>query len=177
MTGCAAAGGYTRLGAVLDGVGVSYTEEAEVATMTRDEQGTDDRYLECVGCGWLLPMLHTPDDERCPECGGEFAVKGEDNRPQHLTALDKANAVRLARAALKRDVKLGRRSVADVVLEVPHGAETLELAELLMAQVRWGRARARRLLLSLGLPENKHVGTMTLRQASALAAVLREKGR
>jgi hypothetical protein len=49
----------------------------------------------------------------------------------------------------------------------------MELSELLMSQRRWGRERCRRLLLSLGIPENKQVGTLTDRQRAALAAMLR----
>ncbi len=51
----------------------------------------------------------------------------------------------------------------------------MELSDLLMSQRRWGRARCRRLLLSLGLPENKHIGTLTPRQRRALVAVLSTK--
>jgi hypothetical protein len=48
----------------------------------------------------------------------------------------------------------------------------MELSDLLMSQRRWGRARCRRLLLSLGLPENKHIGTLTPRQRRALVELL-----
>ena len=52
---------------------------------------------------------------------------------------------------------------------------TCRAVDLLMSQKRWGRARCRRLLLSLGVPENKQVGTLTERQRLALAAVLTAK--
>jgi hypothetical protein len=93
--------------------------------------------------------------------------------PQHLRALEHANRVRLARAELKRSVASGQVQVADVVLECPWEAQSMELSELLMSQRRWGRERCRRLLLSLGIPENKQVGTLTDRQRAALAAMLR----
>jgi hypothetical protein len=48
----------------------------------------------------------------------------------------------------------------------------MELSELLMSQKRWGRERCRRLLLALGIPENKQIGTLTERQSVALAAML-----
>ena len=44
-----------------------------------------------------------------------------------------------------------------------------------MSQKRWGRTRCRRLLVSLGVPENKQVGTLTERQRLALASVLTAK--
>ena len=46
-----------------------------------------------------------------------------------------------------------------------------------MSQKRWGRARCRRLLVSVGVPENKQIGTLTERQRSALAAGLTRKER
>jgi hypothetical protein len=92
--------------------------------------------------------------------------------PQHLRALEHANRVRLARAELKRRVAAGDVSVSDVVLESAWEARSMELSELLMSQKRWGRERCRRLLLALGIPENKQVGTLTDRQRGALAAML-----
>lgn len=95
--------------------------------------------------------------------------------PQHLKALEQANRVRLARAELKRQIAADEVTAAEVVLECPWEADSMELSDLLMSQRRWGRARCRRLLLSLGLPENKQIGTMTLRQRRALVAVLGAK--
>ena len=92
--------------------------------------------------------------------------------PQHLQALEHANKVRLARAELKRQVAAGRVMVADVVVEAPWQARSMEVSELLMSQKRWGRERCRRLLLSIGVPENKPIGKLTDRQRLALAAVL-----
>jgi len=99
-----------------------------------------------------------------------------DAAPQHLRALEQANKVRLARAELKRQVASQTTTVADVVLECPMEAESMELSDLLMSQRRWGRARCRRVLLSLGLPENKQIGTLTDRQRNALATTLSDRG-
>lgn len=92
--------------------------------------------------------------------------------PQHLRALEHANRVRLARAELKRRVASGDMRVAEIVLESPWEAQSMELSELLMSQKRWGRERCRRLLLALGIPENKQLGTLTERQRAALAAMV-----
>lgn len=90
-----------------------------------------------------------------------------------MKALERANRVRLARAALKRDISAGVVAAADVVEAVPWCAESMQLLELLTSQRRWGRARTRRMLLSLGLSENKALGSMTERQRGALAHALR----
>jgi hypothetical protein len=67
-------------------------------------------------------------------------------------------------------------SAAEVVLDCPWEAASMEISDLLIAQRRWGRARCRRLLISLGLPENKQIGTLTARQRQALSALLTAKG-
>jgi hypothetical protein len=92
--------------------------------------------------------------------------------PQHLRALEHANRVRLARADLKRRIAAGELSAAEVVLNCPWQAHSMSISDLLMSQKRWGRTRCRRLLVSLGVPENKQVGTLTERQRVALAAML-----
>jgi hypothetical protein len=89
-----------------------------------------------------------------------------------MRALAQANRVRLARAELKRQVSDGERSVADVVLEAPWGAESMTIADLLMSQHRWGRTRCRRFLASVPMSETKTIGSMTERQRRALAARL-----
>jgi hypothetical protein len=61
------------------------------------------------------------------------------------------------------------------VLNCPWQAHSMSISDLLMSQKRWGRTRCRRLLVSLGVPENKQVGTLTERQRLALAAVLTAK--
>lgn len=94
---------------------------------------------------------------------------------QPLRALERANEVRLARAQLKRAVTAGIRPAADVVLECPWEAESMSVSELLMSQSRWGRARCKRLLLSIGMAEEKRLGKLTERQRTCLAAVLRAR--
>ena len=89
-----------------------------------------------------------------------------------MRALAQANRVRLARADLKRQVAEGEISVAEVVLTCPWEAESMAIADLLMAQHRWGRTRCRRFLAALPMSETKTIGSMTERQRHALAAML-----
>jgi hypothetical protein len=96
---------------------------------------------------------------------------------QHLRALARANRVRLARAELKRQIAAEEISASQVILDCPWEAASMSISDLLMCQRRWGRARCRRLLVSLGVPENKQIGTLTQRQRGALAAVLNVGGR
>jgi hypothetical protein len=99
----------------------------------------------------------------------------ETSQPQHMQALEHANKVRLARAALKRSVASGSTSAAEVILECPWQSESMTLAELLTSQRRWGRTRSRKFLLALALSENKRLGTLTQRQRQLLSAELEAK--
>jgi hypothetical protein len=94
---------------------------------------------------------------------------------QCMEALARANKVRLARAALKRDISGGRRSITEVIMESPWEADSMSLSELLCSQRRWGRARSRKLLSSTSLSEGKRVGTLTERQRRILVAALEAK--
>jgi hypothetical protein len=92
-----------------------------------------------------------------------------------MQALARANQVRLARAALKRDVSAGRREVTEVIVGSPWEADSMSLSELLCSQRRWGRARSRKLLSSIALSEGKRVGTLTDRQRRLLVGALEAK--
>jgi hypothetical protein len=96
------------------------------------------------------------------------------NGPQHLQALQRANAVRLARAELKRSVADGHVSAAHVILSSPWEADSMTVSDLLTSQRRWGSTRCRKLLQCLSIPENKTIGSMTDRQRRVLAALLSE---
>jgi hypothetical protein len=97
--------------------------------------------------------------------------------PQHMLALERANRVRLARAALKRTIASGQVDAAEVVLSCPWEAESMTVSELVMSQRRWGRTRSRKFLEGIGLSENKTVGSLTERQRVTLAALLTAKAR
>ena len=95
--------------------------------------------------------------------------------PQHMEALAHANRVRLARAALKREVACGQVDAAEIVRGCPWEVETMTVGELLRSQRRWGRTRARKFLFSLALNENRQLGRLTERQRGLLASALDTK--
>lgn len=97
--------------------------------------------------------------------------------PQHIEALERANRVRLARAALKRAVRGGQLDAHEVVRSCPWEAETMSVSELLRSQSRWGRTRSRKFLLPLAVSENRQLGRLTVRQREMLASALEVKGR
>ena len=91
---------------------------------------------------------------------------------QYMRALERANQVRLARAELKRRVANGDLTAAEVILTSPWEADSMEVADLLMSQRRWGRTRARKFLLAIPMTETKTIGSMTERQRRTLASML-----
>ena len=92
--------------------------------------------------------------------------------PQHLQALQRANAVRLARAELKRRVADGEIGAADVILTAPWEADSMTVSDLLTSQHRWGHTRCRKFLQCIPMSETKTIGSMTDRQRRALAQLL-----
>jgi hypothetical protein len=93
--------------------------------------------------------------------------------PQRLRALERANAVRLARADLKRRVAYGELSAADVILTCPPEATSWPVGELLMSQRRWGSTRCNKFLGRNQISEIKQIGKLTERQRRMLATQLR----
>jgi hypothetical protein len=101
-----------------------------------------------------------------------IAEAGMSPGPQHMEALRRANAVRLARADLKRRVGLGEITAAEVILTAPWEAESMIVGDLLTSQRRWGHTRCRKFLQAVPMSENKTIGSMTDRQRRALASML-----
>ena len=97
---------------------------------------------------------------------------GSNDRQQRFKALHRANRVRLARAEMKQRICAGALSAAEVILECSWQAENMSVSDILISQKRWGVTRSRRLLLSVGIPEDKRVGTLTERQRVALVRAL-----
>jgi hypothetical protein len=91
---------------------------------------------------------------------------------QCLRALELANNVRVARAALKRRVGAGQVSAGEVLLSPPREAASMPMEDLLRSQRGWGRRRTHVFLVPFGISENKTIGSLTDRQRSALAAGL-----
>jgi hypothetical protein len=94
----------------------------------------------------------------------EGPVAGERPLVQRLDALQRANVIRTRRAELKRDLKAGRVSFADVILSPPDFAETAKVFDLLLAVPQFGRVRANKVLQSVRISPSKTVGGLSDRQ-------------
>lgn len=118
-----------------------------------------------------MPTIAQPDLHRAPP-GHRTAPVILPRENQRHAALARANTIRLARAALKREIQAGEQRVVDVLADCPPEAQSMSLAELIGAQHRWGEARTLRVLRRAELSETKPVGHLTPRQRRALIACL-----
>jgi hypothetical protein len=87
-------------------------------------------------------------------------------------ALRRANRVRLARAALKRQIAAGERSAAEVILTCPWEARSMTAVDVLASQRRWGQTRSRKLLRAARVSESRTIAEMSERQRRHLAGTL-----
>lgn len=91
---------------------------------------------------------------------------------QNMKALEKANIHRTARAALKWEILKGEKTVVAVLMSPPIYLEHMPIMELLTAQNRWGRTRARKILYPHMIGENVQIGNLTTRQRKLLITEL-----
>ena len=87
---------------------------------------------------------------------------------QRMEALRRANEIRTPRAQLKRDLKAGRRSIHDLLLEPPEYVETAKVFDMLMAVPKFGRVKAARFLNQCRISQSKTVGGLSERQRAEL---------
>jgi hypothetical protein len=85
-----------------------------------------------------------------------------------MRALERANDVRHARAAVKREIAEGTISASEVILSPTPDFASMDVFALLMSQRSWGRIRSLKFLKSVPLSETKTVGSMTNRQRRLL---------
>jgi len=92
-----------------------------------------------------------------------------------MEALERANAIRTARAELKCSIRRGEARVSELLTDdLPDEAHTMLALELLMAQRHWGSVRSRRVLSRLMIRENRQVGELTERQCALLAEAVQQ---
>lgn len=101
-------------------------------------------------------------------------------KPQHLVALEHANEIRLAHAAMKRDVRKlprcdGMEAVAAILLDPDETAQRMRLRYLLDGIRRFQREPRQRILTATrlaGSREDRRLGELTERERRMLAAGL-----
>ena len=92
---------------------------------------------------------------------------------QRMEALQRANAIRTRRAQLKRDLKAGRASIHQLLLEPPDWVETAKVFDMLLAVPKYGRVKANKILQQCRISPSKTIGGLSKRQRTELVAMLR----
>ncbi len=90
------------------------------------------------------------------------------SKQQRLEALEKANAIRVQRSRLKKDLAKGQVRIADLLAHPPQYAATERISVLLLAVPMYGQARVSRLLAKHGISESKRLAGLSDRQRQAL---------
>ena len=91
---------------------------------------------------------------------------------QRLDALARANEIRSQRAQLKRDLKAGRHSIQQLLLEPPEYVETAKVFDILLAVPKYGRVKVNKILHYCRISPSKTIGGLSQRQRSELVSML-----
>ncbi len=89
---------------------------------------------------------------------------------QHMTALNLANHVRLARARAKNDLHAGVLTLLDAM--ALEECQSMTVTSLLEALPRWGHTRAEKACREVPVSPWRRVGEMVPRQRLALARIV-----
>jgi dihydroorotate dehydrogenase (NAD+) catalytic subunit len=92
---------------------------------------------------------------------------------QRMEALQRANEIRTRRAQLKRDLKGGRVSIHDLLLEPPEYVETAKVFDMLLAVPKYGRVKVNKVLQQCRISPSKTIGGLSQRQRTELVSMLR----
>lgn len=92
---------------------------------------------------------------------------------QRRKALVKANVIRTQRAVAKKDLKAGRLSIHDLLLEPPTWMETMKVFDLMLAAPKYGRTKVNKILMQCRISPSKTVGGLSQRQRTELVSMLR----
>jgi hypothetical protein len=91
---------------------------------------------------------------------------------ERLSALEKANRVRFARAAAKRDLKSGELDIYDLLMDPPQELKGAKVEEMLLAMRGMGRVKVNRIFKESGISRSKTLVGLTYGQRDRLIKVL-----
>jgi len=106
---------------------------------------------------------------------GADAPTPERSLAQRLDALARANEVRTARAQLKRDLKGGRRSFDELLVDTPDYLQTAKVFDMLLAVPKFGRVKVNKILITCRISPSKTIGGLSERQRTELVELLRRR--
>jgi hypothetical protein len=92
-----------------------------------------------------------------------------------MTALSKANEIRIARARLKQQLRRGEARVEQILASPPECVGTAAVLDLLRAVPKIGPVRASRLLTTARVSQTTIIGALSERQRARLIDLLRHR--
>jgi hypothetical protein len=101
------------------------------------------------------------------------SVAPERSLVQRMEALQRANQIRTRRAELKRNLKAGRASIHELLLDPPEYVETAKVFDMLLAVPKYGRVKVNKILNLCRISPSKTIGGLSQRQRRELVALLR----
>ena len=101
------------------------------------------------------------------------AAVPERTHEQRMRALRRANEIRTRRAQLKRDLKAGRSSIHQLLLQPPDYVGTAKVVDMLLAVPKYGRVKVDKILRTCKISPSKTVGGLSERQRNELVSMLR----
>ena len=91
---------------------------------------------------------------------------------QRRLALERANAVRIARAKLKKDLASGKADLAPLILNPPEFAASAKVVDLLLSLPKIGQVKAHQILNHARIAPTKTLGGLTNRQQGELVNLI-----
>jgi hypothetical protein len=99
----------------------------------------------------------------------EHPATPERSLDQRMAALEIANEARALRAQLKRDLKAGRASIGELLLDSPAFLQSAKVFDMLLALPKVGRVKAAKIMNNCRVSPNKTFGGLSDRQRAELA--------
>lgn len=106
------------------------------------------------------------------ETGQRDGGTPERSLAQRMEALQRANDIRTKRARLKKRIKAGKVSVAQVVAEPAPELHTMKLFDVLLATPKVGKVKANRIVQQARVSPSKTLGGLTERQRGEVVPLL-----
>ena len=104
----------------------------------------------------------------------EKSATPERSLNQRMDALELANQARGLRAQLKRDLKAGRASIGELLLDPPAFLQTAKVFDMLLALPKVGRVKAAKIMNNCRVSTSKTFGGLSDRQRAELAERLNQ---
>jgi hypothetical protein len=101
------------------------------------------------------------------------ATVPERSHEQRMRALQRANEIRSKRAKLKRDLKGGKTTIQQLLLDPPDYVLSAKAFDMIVAVPKYGRVKANKILSQCRISPSKTIGGLSERQRAELVEFLR----